>query len=196
MDYQDIKIAIVGDPRIGIKSMINAYCASNPSRILGQSSHLGSKDTYVQVLYKHYRLTLICCEILEGKEHEERKAICYKGAEIILVCFSLASLKSLIHVMNKWYPEADHYCPCTTKFIVGTMLDLRRNHQVKDCIAMTSDIVTSELGHNLARHFSADGYFECSSISGEGLNDLFHHIIDFVMQKRQVKSRPKMCHLL
>ncbi|EDV29373.1 uncharacterized protein TRIADDRAFT_19854 [Trichoplax adhaerens] len=176
--------------------MIKAYCARNPSRILGKSLRIGSEDTYIQVLYKQYRLTLLCCEILDGKEHQKNKPICYKGTDVVLICFSLASLKSFIHVINKWYPETNQYCPNGTKFVVATMSDLRRNDQIKHYSNIDNDIITRELGDNLTRYFNADGYFECSSVSGEGLNDLFHQLIDFVLQKREQKRHGKLCTIL
>jgi len=103
----------------------------------------------------------------------------YAGTHIFFVCFSLVDPKSLENVMKKWIPEIiETGCPGVTTVLVGTKLDQRTNKTVVEELEKAGlKPISKEEGEKARAEIGADLYMECSSVTKEGLSQLFEEAL-------------------
>ena len=64
-------------------------------------------------------------------------------------------------------------------------------------IPYESNIISEDMGKKLTEDLKAAFYHECSSLTREGLDQLFHDAIDLVVTRRKRKRKmPKTCKVL
>ena len=86
---------------------------------------------------------------------------------------------------EKWIPEVRYQCPHVPILLVGTMIDLRSNDEVRTPIS-------HEQGMAMAKDVGAIKYMECSALEKVGLKDLFDEAIRIaVMWNEPNTSEPK-----
>ena len=107
------------------------------------------------------------------------------------------SMKNLEH---KWVPEIRHAVPKAPFLVVGTQIDLREDEQVRLKLAKRRlRPSTTEEGERLARRLGGYGYVECSSLTREGLKDVFDEAMLAVLDPRNDKpdkKRKRKCVIL
>eukprot|EP01127_Copromyxa_protea_P020096 TRINITY_DN6654_c0_g1_i1.p1 TRINITY_DN6654_c0_g1~~TRINITY_DN6654_c0_g1_i1.p1 ORF type:complete len:850 (+),score=115.76 TRINITY_DN6654_c0_g1_i1:190-2739(+) len=110
-----------------------------------------------------------------GREDYDRlRPLSYPQTDVFLVAFSVVQPHSFNNVAAKWIPEITHYCPSTPFLIVGTKIDLRDDPQtVEKLTAKRLKPITNEDGRSMALETCAAGYVECSSLTMEGLHEVF-----------------------
>lgn len=75
---------------------------------------------------------------------------------------------------KKWITEATRLCPGVPIILVGLKKDLREDPvAVEEQRKKSLRFVTTQEGEHVAREISARRYLECSSLSGEGVDDVF-----------------------
>jgi len=95
-------------------------------------------------------------------------------------------LGSYKHVKSKWIKEVRHHCPDVPIILVGSKSDLRTQPEyVEKLAARGSRPVTTAEGQSLADEIGAKAYCEISSITQEGLKEMFDKSI---LQGLQYKS--------
>ena len=105
-------------------------------------------------------------EIVDGEGfHQYESLVFYPHTDVFVVCFSVVNRLSFEHVKTRWSPEANHRCPKTPVILVGTKVDLRN-----EC---DNTHITRREGEALARETHAEAYIECSSLTGEGVDEVF-----------------------
>ncbi|CRK24574.1 hypothetical protein BN1708_014014 [Verticillium longisporum] len=110
-----------------------------------------------------------------GQEDYERlRPLAYSKAHVILIAFSVDTPDSLDNVKHKWIEEASRLCPDVPIMLVGLKKDLREDPvAIEEMRKKSLPFVTTAQGDAVAREVGARKYLECSSLSGEGVDDVF-----------------------
>ncbi|KAF4893086.1 GTP-binding protein rho2 [Colletotrichum fructicola] len=110
-----------------------------------------------------------------GQEDYERlRPLAYSKAHVILIGFSVDTPDSLDNVRHKWVEEVTRLCPGVPIILVGLKKDLREDPvAIEEMRKKSLRFVTSQEGDAAAKEIGARKYLECSSLSGEGVDDVF-----------------------
>lgn len=103
------------------------------------------------------------------EEYERLRPLSYANSHVILIGFALDAPDSLDNARSKWVEEVSKYCPNTPYLLVGLKKDLRAS------TTDTKRFVQFHQGEFVAKAMGAKKYFECSALSGEGVDDIFEY---------------------
>ncbi|OAA61801.1 Rho GTPase rho [Niveomyces insectorum RCEF 264] len=83
-------------------------------------------------------------------------------------------LRPLAYAKAHWIEEATERCPGVPIILVGLKKDLREDPvAVEEMRKRSQRFVTKHEGESAAKEIGARKYLECSSLSGEGVDDVF-----------------------
>ena len=99
------------------------------------------------------------------------RPLTYSGANVILLCFSIAYKTCFDGTESFWHKELQQQCPDVPIILVGTKIDLRDDENYKNTI-------TTEEGREMADKIGAVEYMEISSLRKEGLDELFQKAVE------------------
>ncbi|CAK8673475.1 unnamed protein product [Clavelina lepadiformis] len=168
-----MKIISVGDASVGKTSLYNAYTTGKPYSAVYTPTVFENHSMHATLdgLIK-YILNLRDTSGLE--DYDRLRPIAYLGADAALVVFSLVSPISFKNVPEKWIPELRHYCADVKFLLVGMKSDLPSNPEVvKRLYKEGSKPVEYDEGLQLSENIGAERYIECSSVTMEGVHDVF-----------------------
>lgn len=75
---------------------------------------------------------------------------------------------------SQWVEEVVELCPGVPIILVGLKKDLREDPvAIEEMRKKSLRFVTTHEGESIAREIGAKRYLECSSLSGEGVDDVF-----------------------
>lgn len=110
-----------------------------------------------------------------GQEDYERlRPLAYSQAHVILVAFSVDMPDSLENVKHKWADEATERCPGVPIILVGLKKDLRDDPVAQEEMRKRSQkFISRKQGEDMKEEIGARKYLECSSLTGDGVDDVF-----------------------
>lgn len=158
------KIVIVGDGACGKTSLLYVFT-------------LGEFPTeYHPTVFENYvtdcridgkAVQLALWDTAGQEEYERLRPLSYHNLHVILIGFALDVPDSLENARNKWVEEVKKYCPDTPYLLIGLKKDLRKD--LRDLVSY----VQYEQGEATAKLMGAKKYLESSSLTGEGVDDIF-----------------------
>ncbi|EGY16712.1 GTP-binding protein rho2 [Verticillium dahliae VdLs.17] len=155
------KLVIIGDGACGKTSLLSVFT-------LGYfPTHYVGPPIAIPTVFENY--------VTDCREDYERlRPLAYSKAHVILIAFSVDTPDSLDNVKHKWIEEASRLCPDVPIMLVGLKKDLREDPvAIEEMRKKSLPFVTTAQGDAVAREVGARKYLECSSLSGEGVDDVF-----------------------
>ncbi|CAZ82103.1 unnamed protein product [Tuber melanosporum] len=163
------KLVIIGDGACGKTSLLSVftlgYFPTVPTvfenyvtdcRVDGKSVQLALWDTAGQ------------------EDYERLRPLAYAKAHVILIAYAVDTPDSLENVANKWIEEARDRCPGVPIILVGLKKDLREDPVAREEMRKKSlHFVQTGYAETIAKQVGARKYLECSSLTGEGVDDVF-----------------------
>lgn len=181
------KCVVVGDGGSGKASLLIRY-----TQDIFSEGHV--KTLFQNCLRKekvdHYmvELNLLIAACQDG--YEPLRKVSYQDTDVALLCFALDNPYTYENIPKKWLAEIQLFCPKKVKLVlVGLRTDL-----VDDSVVFASlrdsnlRPITREQGNQMAEYIGAFGYVECSSKTGEGVQDVFHTAASAAVLKNKHKA--------
>ena len=130
-----------------------------------------------------------------GQEDYERlRPLAYSKAHVILIGFSVDSPDSFENVKAKWAEEARDRCPGIPLILVGLKKDLREDAvAIEEMRKRSQRFITTSQGNDMKEMIGARKYLECSSLTGEGVDDVFEAATRAAMIAGDTERRSKGC---
>ncbi|KAK3324110.1 GTP-binding protein rho2 [Podospora appendiculata] len=165
------KLVIIGDGACGKTSLLSVFT-------------LGFFPAhYIPTVFENYvtdcrvdgkSVQLALWDTAGQEDYERLRPLAYSKAHVILIGFSIDTPDSLDNVKHKWVVEAQERCPDVPIILVGLKKDLRGDPvAIEEMRKKSLRFVTEQEGEAAAREVGARKYLECSSLSGEGVDDVF-----------------------
>ncbi|XP_072239994.1 rho-related GTP-binding protein RhoU-like [Leuresthes tenuis] len=170
-----VNCVLVGDGAVGKTSLIVSYTTN------------GYPTEYVPTAFDNFTVMVVVdgkpvrvqlCDTAGQDELERLRPLCYRNADVFLLCYSVVRPCSFRNLTNKWVPEIRQHCPGVPLILVGTQLDLREDVKVLIHLAQNQQRpVGTEEGQRLAQELGAVSFAECSALTQKNLKDTFDSAI-------------------
>jgi small GTP-binding protein len=119
-------------------------------------------------------------------DYDRLRPLAYPKVDFFMVCFNIGCRDSLENLYDTWMPELAHYVPGKQFAIVGCQKDQRI---WPDPDSIWGPPVSEEEGRKAAKKLGALGYFECSAITGEGIEEVFENCCGLALGLRLEQER-------
>ncbi|KAI6182935.1 Ras-like GTP-binding protein rhoA [Aphelenchoides bicaudatus] len=187
------KLIVVGDGECGKTSLLIRYGMDK-----FYEGHVPTVfDSYVVDVQigTEETLKLSLFDTAGQEEHDRLRTLSYPNTDVILMCFSIASPKSLESVLTKWTPEMHHCCKKVPMILVGTKKDLRDDLRTTRRLAeQDQSPVSLDQARAVAKSIKAVDYIECSSKDKRGIDEVMAKAIELSLKPR--KSKKGFCSFL
>nr|XP_020442210.1 rho-related GTP-binding protein RhoU-like [Monopterus albus] len=170
-----VNCVLVGDGAVGKTSLIVSYTTNG---YLAEYVPTAFDNFTVMVVVDGKPVTLQLCDTAGQDELELLRPLCYKNADVFLLCYSVVRPCSFRNLTDRWVPGIRQHCPGAPLVLVGTQLDLREDVQVLIQLAQNQQRpVGTEEGQRLAQELGAVSFAECSALTQKNLKDAFDSAI-------------------
>jgi len=170
------KLVIVGDGTCGKTCLLIVFSKDE------------FPEVYVPTVFENYvadievdgkQVELALWDTAGQEDYDRLRPLSYPDTDVILMCFSIDSPDSLTNIPEKWVPEVRHFCPKVPIVLVGNKKDLRNGKG--DCIKEAE-------GKQMAQRIEAQGYVECSALTGDGVREVFEKATMLALKKTKTKK--------
>ncbi|EEB05411.2 rho family GTPase Rho2 [Schizosaccharomyces japonicus yFS275] len=191
------KLVVIGDGACGKTSLLSVFT-------------LGYFPTeYVPTVFENYvsdcrvdgkSVQLALWDTAGQEEYERLRPLSYAKAHIILIGFAIDSQDSLENVSTKWIEEVNNLCPNVPYILVGMKADLRSDPvAIEEMRRRNKSFVKPQQAEIVAQRIGARKYMECSSLTGDGVDDVFEAATRAALTVRDsevAKTSTKCCIIL
>jgi small GTP-binding protein len=134
---------------------------------------------------KWYELSLMDSTGIDTPVHIEKGCFCYSAANVFVLFFSVVNPDSFKNITTKWVPTFSRQCPKVPIVLVGTQIELRNDTEMlnKLTVERLTSFISYEEGMLKAREIKAASYLECSTVTLEGVQEVFHEAIRVAMRQ-------------
>ena len=185
---ESMKVFVIGDGAVGKTSLLVTYRTGQfPEDYV--PTVFSYTDNYFSLNVEGKDVSLKIFDTAGGEDYDILRPRFYPQTNIFLICFCLVNPISFEDVKSKWHPEVALHCPNTPILLVGTKLDLREDEAV---IALLSERKLKPISHadglRLANDIKAAKYLECSSLTQQGVNEVFDEAVKAVWSHTKHKN--------
>ncbi|CAL8351357.1 unnamed protein product [Boreogadus saida] len=166
-----VNCVLVGDGAVGKTSLVVSYTTNGyPAEYIPTAF-----DNFtVMVVVDGEPVRLQLCDMAGQENLEKLRPLCYRSADVFLLCYSVVRPSSFRGLAQHWVPEVRRHRPDTPLVLIGTQLDLREDVQVLIQLARAQETpVSPQDGQRLAQEIGAVGFAECSALTQKNLKDAF-----------------------
>jgi len=183
---RDLKVTVVGDSAVGKTSLLISYTTNAfPGDHVPTVFDNYSCNSFVE----NEAIQLGLWDTSGSSDFNELRPLSYPGTDAFIVCFSIIDPPSLKNVQEKWYTEIRAHCPTSPIILVGTKFDLRGKPEVLATLKKQGlDPVTTAEGQAMANQINAYKYIECSALTQDNLQEVFHETIRSVISPNNNKE--------
>lgn len=185
------KLVIIGDGACGKTSLLSVFTLGyfptvscySPTTLQRYRFNLISCQRYVPTVFENYvtdcrvdgkNVQLALWDTAGQEDYERLRPLAYSRAHVILIGFSVDTPDSLDNVRTKWAEEAREKCPGVPIILVGLKKDLRDDPMaVEEMRKKSLKFTTPKMGNDIKDLVGARRYLECSSLTGDGVDDVF-----------------------
>jgi len=134
-------------------------------------------------------------------DYSRIRVLAYPETDVCIIAFSIVSRVSFTNVENTWFPEyKEHMAKNGAKcLLIGTKCDLIEDEGALKDLQKSSGPkakpISKSEGESLARKIKAVGYFETSSLTGQGVTEAFQAAIEAANRTEQTNDS-NMCDCL
>jgi len=186
-----LKLVIVGDGAVGKTSLLYAYTKGTGQ--LPEDYTPTIFDTYsanVPVDGKTVNLTIF--DTAGQEEYSHLRSLAYPQTDVFLIAFSIVSPHSVANIRTVWAPDINRHRPQAVKILIGTKLDLRESPAAIAHLAQSGLApVSTTQGQSLAKEIGAAAYVECSSVTMEGVHQVFAEAITAALYPKKNNKKEK-----
>ncbi|XP_039541245.1 rho-related GTP-binding protein RhoU isoform X1 [Pimephales promelas] len=195
-----VKCVLVGDGAVGKTSLIVSYTTNGYP-----TEHIPTAfDNFTaRVVVDGRQVQLQLCDMAGQKwgaadqhlndEFDRLRPLCYRDADVFLLCYSVVLPSSFRSVTDRWAPEVRRLCPGVPIILVGTQCDLREDVQVLIRLAGVQEKpVSRDEARLCARSIGAGTFVECSALTQKNLKEVFDGAILASMRRA---DEPRMLTL-
>jgi Ras homolog gene family, member A len=193
--FRKLKFVILGDGAAGKTYAVMKFIRGHTKDIPYVATIRAEYLSDIQVDGYHCQISW---EDTTGQEdYDSLRPLQYPHCDVALLVFAIDSPDSLCNIQEKWVSEIFHFLPDIPKILVGTKSDLRSNIRTIDELAKTSQTpVTRQQGEAVARNIGKVfnthlKYMECSSYTGDGIQELFEEATRAGIEHTSRKKKKK-----
>lgn len=142
----------------------------------------------------HHEGRFYCLDLHEppvDDESYDSRCLQYPGTDVLILCFAAELPSSFDHVRTKWLIEANQHCPGVPVILIYTKMDNRFDKDANEATLSTygRECISKDEGIELSQSLGITNYFECSTLTNQGMTPLPHVIIRVYLES--VGTPPK-----
>lgn len=184
---QSIKCVVVGDGMVGKTSLLVSYTRN---WFYSELPMVCDENYSANVMVDGKSIKLVLWEASGPEDNDCLRPLAFPDTDVFIICFSLVQPSSYENVRTKWYPEVGHSLLRPPIILVGTMVDLRNDKEMKQELGDCSlSPITHSQGVTMAEEIDAVKYLECSVLSKKSVKTVFEEAIRAVLYRTKQRSR-------